>query len=291
MLIGGRKKFHITSFNRISYNSKAYSGKRLNEKEGGPLSFKAKIEKTAKNKVSRIVLALDFPYQNPEARHSLLAKAQNVLEAIHPYVCAVKINHHLVLPLGTFNGMQKLITKIHEKGLPAIMDCKANDIGATNQVIAEYYYAAGFDALIANPFVGWEEGLKPIFTVARKLQRGVILLAYMSHKAANEGYGQTVYDAETGEKTPQYVSFAKKALEWTADGVVVGATYPERIKEIREILSEKVPIYSPGIGVQGGAAETALKAGARYLIVGREITLAQNPAQAAKTLASSLAHT
>jgi orotidine-5'-phosphate decarboxylase len=42
------------------------------------------------------------------------------------------------------------------------MDCKVNDIGSTNQVIAEYY-TAGFDALIANPFVGWEEGLELIF--------------------------------------------------------------------------------------------------------------------------------
>ena len=255
------------------------------------MSFKAKIEETAKNKASRIVLALDFPYQNPEARHSLLAKALNVLEEVHPYVCAVKVNHHLVLPLGTFDGVQKLIARIHEKGLPVIMDCKANDIGASNQVIAEYYYAAGFDALIANPFVGWEEGLNPIFSVARKLQRGVILLVYMSHKASNEGYGQTILDAETGMKTPQYVSFARKALEWTADGIVVGATYPEKIREICEILSGKVPIYSPGIGIQGGKAETAIEAGARYLIVGREITLAQNPAQAARTLAASLAHT
>jgi orotidine-5'-phosphate decarboxylase len=252
------------------------------------LSFKAKIEETAKNKESRIVLALDFPYQNPENRKSLLAKAQNVLDAVHLYICAVKINHHLVLPLGTFNGVQQLINRIHEKRLPVIMDCKANDIGATNQVIAEYYYAAGFDALIANPFVGWEEGLKPMFDVARKLQLGVILLAYMSHKGATEGYGQTVCDAETGRKTLQYVSFAKKALEWNADGVVVGATVPEKIREIRGILKEKVPIYSPGIGVQGGAAETALKAGARYLIAGREITLAQNPAMAAKKLQQEL---
>jgi orotidine-5'-phosphate decarboxylase len=63
--------------------------------------------------------------------------------------------------------------------------------------------------------------------------------------------------------------------------VVVGATVPEKIREIHGILGEKVPIYSPGIGVQGGAAETALKAGTRYLIVGREITLAQNPAEIA----------
>ena len=72
---------------------------------------------------------------------------------------------------------------------------------------------------------------------------------------------------------------------------MVGATYPEKIREIREIVSEKVPIYSPGIGTQGGTAEAATKAGAQYLIVGREITLAQNPAEAARTLASSLSYT
>lgn len=252
------------------------------------MSFKAKIEETANNKKTRIVLALDFPYQDPENPESLFAKAQNVLEAVHPHICAVKINHHLVLPLGTFNGVQKLIRRIHDVGLTAIMDCKANDIGASNQVMAEYYYAGGFDALIANPFVGWQEGLKPMFDVASKLQRGVILLAYMSHKAANEGYGQTIYDPETGKKTPQYVSFAKKALKWNADGVVVGATYPEKMREIHKILGERVPIYSPGIGAQGGAAETALKAGARYLIVGREITLAKNPTTAAEKLQASI---
>lgn len=242
------------------------------------------MEETAKNKESSTVLALDLPFQNPENRENLLAKAEYILEAVHPYICAVKINHHLVLPLGTFDGVQKIVKKAHDQGLMTIMDCKVNDIGSTNQVIAEYYYAAGFDALIANPFVGWEEGLKPTFDVARRLQRGVVLLTYMSHKGASEGYGQTICDTETGEKTLQYISFAKKALKWNADGVVVGATYPEKIREVHEILKEKVPIYSPGIGAQGGNIETALRAGARYLIVGREITLAENPAETAKKL-------
>ncbi len=252
------------------------------------MSFKAKMEETAKKKESSIVLALDFPFHSPENSGKLLAKAIDVLEAVNSYVCAVKINHHLVLPLGTFDGVQQLVTRIHGKGLLAIMDCKVNDIGSTNQVIAEYYYAAGFDALIANPFIGWEEGLKPFFEFARKRQRGVILLAYMSHKGANEGYGQKIYSEETGAKTMQYISFAKKALRWDADGVVVGATYPEKIGEVHEILGENVPIYSPGIGVQGGGAETALKAGARYLIVGRDITLAQNPSEVAKRLCAAI---
>ena len=254
------------------------------------MSFKAKMEESAKSKNSPIVLALDFPYEAPENRGKVLVKAQTILKSVHPYICAVKINHHLVLPLGTFDGLQRLVEQIRGQGLLAIMDAKINDIGATNQVIAEYYYAAGFDALIANPFVGWEEGLKPLFEASRKLRRGVILLCYMSHKGASEGYGQTIINAATGEKTLQYVSFANKALKWGADGVIVGATYPQKIAEIKQILGKKVPIYSPGVGVQGGAAETALEAGASYLIVGREITLAEDPAQVAKKLCASLKH-
>ena len=252
------------------------------------LSFKAKMEEAAKSKNSPIVLALDLPFESPENRSNVLVKAQKILKAVHPYICAVKINHHLTLPLGTFNGVAQLVEQIRGQGLLAIMDAKVNDIGVTNQVIAEYYYAAGFDAIIANPFVGWEEGLKPIFDVSRQVGGGVILLCYMSHKGASEGYGQTVIDPETGQKTPQYVSFAKKALKWGADGVVVGATYPEKIAEVKRIVEEKIPIYSPGIGVQGGAAETALETGANYLIVGREITSAIDPSLAAKKLAESL---
>jgi len=106
----------------------------------------------------------------------------------------------------------------------------------------------------------------------------------MSHKGASEGYGQTIIDAETGEKTHQYIAFAKKALALKADGVIVGATYPEKIEEVYQILGEKVPIFSPGIGAQGGEIRCALKAGARYLIVGRSIVGAENPAESARQI-------
>jgi orotidine-5'-phosphate decarboxylase len=242
------------------------------------------MDETAKRKNSRIILALDFPFEAPENHAKVLAKAQSVLEVVHPHLCAVKINHHLVLPLGTFDGVKKLVKQIHAKGLLAIMDAKVNDIGSTNQVIADYYFAAGFDAIIANPFV---EGLRPLFEVSKRLNRGVILLIYMSHKGASEGYGQTIIDPETGEKTLQYLSFAKRALKWGADGVVVGATAPKKIAEVKQILGEKCAIYSPGVGVQGGTATNALKAGAKYLIVGREITNSDDPAQAAQKLCGS----
>jgi orotidine-5'-phosphate decarboxylase len=53
------------------------------------------------------------------------------------------------------------------------------------------------------------------------------------------------------------------------------------------VLQGKIPIYAPGVGVQGGQAALARKAGARYLIVGRDITLSSDPAKAAKKIASS----
>lgn len=251
------------------------------------MTFKAQMEKVSCKKQSNIILALDFPFQNQQERENLLTKAQTILTEVSPHICAVKINHHLTLPLGTFGAIQTLINQAHKQGLLTIMDGKVNDIGATNQTIADYYYAAGFDALIANPFIGWEEGLQPLFDSASKQQRGIILLTYMSHKGAAEGYGQTIIDPETRKETKQYLAFARKALQYNADGVVVGATVPEKIKEIHQILGESVPIYSPGVGAQGGGAATALQAGARYLIVGREIVQAAKPAAAAEKLNAS----
>lgn len=252
------------------------------------MQFKNRIQEISKTNNSRLVLALDFPFQNIGDRDQLALKAERLLEEVYPYLCAVKINNHLLLPLGLFDGIKHLIEKIHKKGLVAIMDAKVNDIGATNQVISEYYYAAGFDAIIANPFIGWEDGLKPIIEVSKRLERGVILLAYMSHKGAIEGYGQTIIDPTTGISMPQYLSFANKALKWGVDGVVVGATVPEKIKEISRVLGKNVPIYSPGVGAQGGSAEVALRAGSNYLIVGREIVSSENAAKVACKLRDSI---
>jgi len=245
------------------------------------LSFKQGMESSAKKAKSNIILALDLPSNKPR---QLLSRSIRIIESVHPYICAVKLNRQAVLPLGLFDGVQRIVRKAHDMGLPAIMDAKINDIGNTNRAIAQYYFDAGFDAVIASPFVGWEEGLQPVFEVAHQMKRGVILLVYMSHKGAPEGYGQTVRDPKTGVLRLQYLLFADKALEWGADGAVVGATYPEKIREVKALLKDKVPIYSPGVGAQGGDIEAAAKAGASYLIVGRTIVLAEDPAETAKRL-------
>jgi orotidine-5'-phosphate decarboxylase len=239
------------------------------------------MEQAAQEKESNIILALDPPLGEP---NYLLDISLKILEKVHPYVCALKVNRQLVLPVGLFNGVQKILRLAQKNQLPTIMDCKINDVGYTNRAIAEYYFKAGFDAVIANPFVGWNEGLKPVFEVAEQMHRGVILLVYMSHKGAIEGYGQTIFDSETNKKIPQYIAFARKALKWKADGAIVGATYPQKIRKIYSILRDNVPIFSPGVGAQGGNIKAAVEAGARYLIIGRTITRAENPAEIARKI-------
>lgn len=248
------------------------------------MSFRQLMEESERRTGSRIILALDAV---PEGSAGLLEGGLEVLGRVHPYICAVKLNRHLLLPLGLRGGVKRIVEKAHELGLPVIMDCKINDIGYTNRVIAENYFNAGFDAVTANPFVGWEDGLQPVFEAAEEMRRGVILLVYMSHRASWEGYGQIIHDPETAEKKPQYIAFAEKALAWKANGAVVGGTYPEKIREVHKVLGEKVPIYSPGIGAQGGSVRAAVSAGARYLIIGRAITLSKNPERAAESLRDS----
>jgi orotidine-5'-phosphate decarboxylase len=236
--------------------------------------FQTHIRQSVEQHHSRIVLALDLVEADLDI---LFQNSLHAIQSLAPYLCAVKLNRHLILPLGLTPKISQLIQAAHQVGLPVIMDCKVNDIGNTNRVITQHYMQAGFDALTANPFVGWTDGLEPVFSVMKGKGRGVILLVYMSHKGTTEGYGQQVLDESTNNTRFQYEIFAEKARDWKADGVVVGATYPEKIAEVHRILGDDIPIFTPGIGTQGGRIAAAAHAGAQYFIIGRSILYSQDP--------------
>ena len=250
------------------------------------MAFKRSIEDAAARHKSPIVIALDLTVMD---RENLFKHSLRLIELVSRFACAVKINHQLVLPLGLHDRVAKLVYEAHRHGVPAIMDAKINDIGHTNEFIASEYFSAGFDAVVANPFVGYRDGLEPIFRLAKSQDKGVLLLAHMSHKGASEGYGQEVFDNTTGQRRYQYEVFAEKAVQWGADGVIVGATFPETIARVHSILGQDVPIFSPGVGVQGGSLSSALAAGAKYIIVGRSIYESDDPARSADDLRRSAA--
>ncbi|MHC1563864.1 MAG: orotidine 5'-phosphate decarboxylase [Candidatus Hecatellaceae archaeon] len=241
--------------------------------------FTDRIAKSSKKKRSKIILALDLD----PSTSNLLDKGLNILSQASQSICAVKINRHVLLPLGLLGGVKRLVDYAHRLDLPAIMDCKLNDIGSTNRVMAEWFFRAGFDALTVSPYVGWEQGLEPVFQLAKEQGKGLLVLTYMSHKGAEQTFEKALL-AGYGKPKPAYKVFARWALKWKADGAIVGATRPEKIVKVKRILKGEVSIYSPGVGVQGGSLEEAVKSGADYLIIGRSILRAENPGEAAETL-------
>lgn len=83
-------------------------------------------------------------------------------------------------------------------------------------------------------------------------------------------------------------AIAKMAVEAGAFGLVAPATRPERVKEIRKIIGDRLTIISPGVGAQGGKASDVISAGADWVIVGRSIYKAESPKEAACEIAEEI---
>jgi orotidine-5'-phosphate decarboxylase len=231
------------------------------------------LESNSRKSGSRIILAADVggPFE------TRLERAASLVSAVRERVVAVKVNWHLLLPYGVL-GLRGVVERCRDAGLPLIADMKLNDIGATNVEAAETLFSNGFDALIANPFVGYKEAMEDLLAKSREMRKGVIMLVYMSHAGAKEGYGLRV------EGEPLYLSFARKTRSWGADGAVVSSKSPSIIREVRSVLNKGQVILSPGVGFQGGDARKALEAGSDYLIVGRSIVDSKDPLKTVEAL-------
>ncbi len=239
-------------------------------------NFSERIRKSARSHSSRIVLALDIVENKIE---KLQPRAISIINDLSPYLSSVKINFHLLLPLG-FKEIAKINDIAHANGLQTIADMKLNDIASTNETAVNMLWRMGFDAIIANPFVGYDGALDAVFKSARNAKNGVILLVYMSHPAASDGYGLSI----ANPKRSLFEEFISRAVTWKADGVVVGATAPDRIAAVRKRIPKETLIFSPGVGVQGGDAKKSVQAGSDFLIVGRSILESSDPVEAAKRI-------
>jgi orotidine-5'-phosphate decarboxylase len=230
--------------------------------------FRERIARAAAAKKSPIVLALDPPAN----RRNLPGFAAKTIRAVEQHVCAVKMNFHILLPLSAAE-IFRVNKLVHSCGLQSIADIKLNDIENTNEVVVDHLTRMGFDAVIANPFIG-KGALAALVQKARGADAGVIALVYMSHPGAKEGFG-----LEVGGRG-LYQEFLERAADAGADGIVVGATQLDILRQV----ARRLPVYSPGVGTQGGDAGHAIKSGADYLIIGRSIVEAEQPANAAKEI-------
>jgi len=240
-------------------------------------SFNNRLQESSLRKSgSKIILALDLPYRRES--EGLLDESIRLLDQVSDYICAVKINFHLIIPL-SIQELSRLNDRIHFQGLIAIADIKLNDIDNTNKVATSYLWDSGFDAVIVNPFAGFKGGLDVVYETANLQDKGVISLAYMSHPGAEEGYG-----LETRDRGTLFELMLERANVWGSDAVIMGTTRSDKIKQARSSLRESIKIMSPGSGAQGGNVGTSLKAGADFLIYGRAIVSAEEPPKMARQI-------
>jgi orotidine-5'-phosphate decarboxylase len=217
----------------------------------------------ARRKQSVLVAGLDpIPSRFPEELRALpeaeatLEFCRGILEAVEPYVAAVKLQAAFFERLGPA-GMgvyADLIGAAGEVGLPTIADVKRGDIGPVAAAYAGAHLGFyGATCVTVNPYMG-EDAVLPFLEETRRqgLGGGVFVLVSTSNPSSREV--QEATDPPLFEVVAGLVAgLGSPAGDYPDTGAVVGVTRPEIGHRVREFLPETL-FLSPGYGAQGGDA-------------------------------------
>jgi len=217
---------------------------------------------SAENKF--VCIGLDSEYQKipnfiREKRtetEAIVAFNEGIIDETADLVCAYKPNSAFYEALGTSGiaALKQTINYIHEvaEDVPVILDAKRGDIGNPNLGYADFAFKfLEADAITVHPYLG-SEALQPF--LSRK-DKGVIVLCRTSNPGAGEFQGLITKNSGIGSDEPLYLLIARHAasrLFWNRNdncGVVVGATYPKELQEVRRVAGN-IPILIPGVGFQ-----------------------------------------
>lgn len=226
------------------------------------MSFAAAIDATARQNASLVCVGLDpepakFPAHLHGKPDAVFAFCRAIVDATADLVCCFKPQFAHFAALRAEGELERLVTHIHDKhpGVPVILDAKRGDIGSTAQhYAAEAFDRYGADAVTVNPYLG-RDSAQPFLDRADK---GVIVLCRTSNPGARD-----LQDLDAGGR-PLYQHVARLvAREWNTSGncaLVVGATYPDELREVRALVGE-MPILVPGVGAQGGDVQAVVNQG------------------------------
>jgi orotidine-5'-phosphate decarboxylase len=198
-----------------------------------------------------------FPAKFGGDADAVFSFCRDIVDATAAHVCCFKPQIAHFAALGAENALARLIGHVHaaHPGIPVILDAKRGDIGSTAQRYAiEAFDRYGADAVTANPYLG-RDSLQPFLDRA---DRGVVILCRTSNPGAGDLQDLVVAD---GRPLYQHVA-GKVAREWNGHGncmLVVGATWPEQLREVRAIVGDELPFLVPGVGAQGGDVEAVVR--------------------------------
>jgi orotidine-5'-phosphate decarboxylase len=192
-----------------------------------------------------------------------------LVDHIHTEVGFVKFQSAYFEAFGSCGvaALANSIKAAKKVGLGVILDAKRGDIGSTAEAYARAYLtpASGggvsdleVDCLTINPFLG-PDTLEPFVECSKKYGKGLFIL----NKTSNPGAAWLQDQVITGGKRVSTL-VAETIAGWAAEttgraklssiGSVVGATYPEDGKALRQLLPTSI-FLAPGIGPQGGTPE------------------------------------
>jgi orotidine-5'-phosphate decarboxylase len=182
---------------------------------------------------------------------------KSVIDATADLVCAYKPQFAHYAAYEAEDQLERTIEYIHRvyPHLPVILDAKRGDVGNTAERYAiEAFERYGADAVTVNPYLGGE-ALEPFL---RHAERGVIVLCRTSNPGAGE-----LQDLDIGGHRLYQVVAELAARRWNSRGnclLVVGATYPRELAEVRELVGE-MALLVPGVGAQGGDVAQVVRNG------------------------------
>jgi orotidine-5'-phosphate decarboxylase len=224
--------------------------------------FIARVAQAAQRNHSLLCVGLDpepdrFPQSLRLARRGIIEFNRHIIDATAGLVCCYKPQFAHYAAVGAEDQLAETIKYIHDHhpGIPVILDAKRGDIGSTAEKYAlEAFERYGADAVTVNPYLG-RDSVEPFL---KWKDRGVILLCRTSNPGARD-----FQDLEVGGEKLYRVVARRIAQEWNAAGnclLVVGATYPKELAEIRALVGD-MPFLVPGIGAQGGDLQAVMRAG------------------------------
>lgn len=255
------------------------------------MTFFSILEERAHKCNSLLCVGLDpHPADLPEpTAEAALAFCLNLVEQTKDLALAYKPNAAFFEVFGSqgYTALQTLIAQIPAE-IPVILDAKRGDIAST----AEAYARSAFEILQAgaitlNPYLG-EDSLKPFLQYPEK---GTFLLCKTSNPSSAD-----LQDIPLVTGKAVYEHLASLARTWNTKnnvGLVVGATHPEALRNVRK-AAPTLWILAPGVGAQGGSLADALQAGLRpdgmgmLVTVSRGISRADDPHKAAQQIVEEI---
>ncbi|MBI4080960.1 MAG: orotidine-5'-phosphate decarboxylase [Candidatus Levybacteria bacterium] len=230
------------------------------------MSFLQKLETAIQKNNSLLCVGLDpdfdkLPNSLKSKHNPLFEFNKEIIESTQDLVCAFKPQIAGYSALGA-QGLEILEQTIHYlktnyPDIPLILDAKRADIGSTSEKYAqEAFDVFEADAVTVNPYLG-KDALLPFL---QRREKGVIVLCRTSNKGAAD------FQSLDTNGEPLYIKVARAVAEWHEEFgnclLVVGATWPEEMKKIREI-TKNMFFLVPGIGAQGGDLPATVNSGLR----------------------------